>query len=345
MQRNVRSAITTLLPTTVRDDYRRTRKLVQVQQAFGSPCPIPGCTFLRRLRLTAFPKRTLLLYPTYPIDNYVIYKLCAVLGYKLVDQPGRRHDLAIHYFPTTYADAGTMRRLPAGRPVINGRLSDTSKTHVAVAFERHFGYPLRIDPTRHLGKAVVKSEENGVRDAAIVECPIPPESLRAGYSYQKAVDNRTPNGGYLDYRVAVHGRRLPLVYRKYHAPNRQFVRDYSHVELCGPEDVFNSDEIEAIVDFAERFDLDFGELDVLRDEADGRIYVVDVNNVPVGPRVGPQFGFTRPQAVRAVRILSVSFGRMVEDFIARRGAKPDGLRPGPPAAAPVKSGHPGRSAV
>lgn len=342
VQRNVRSAITSLLPAPVRDDYRRTRKLVQVQQAFGTPSRIPGDTFVRRLRLTAFPKRTLLLYPTYPIDNYVIYKLCAVLGYKLVDQPGRRHDLAIHYFPNTYADADAMRRLPVGRPVVNGRLSDTSKTHVAEAFERHFGYPLRIDPTRHVGKAVVKSEENGVRDASIVECPIGPESLREGYSYQKAIDNRTPNGGYLDYRVAVHGGRVPLVYHKYHAPDRQFGRDYSHVELCGPDDVFTPDEIEAIIGFAEGFGLDFGELDVLRDKADGRIYVVDVNNVPVGP----QLGFSRPQAVHAVQILAASFADMVEDFIARRVAEPDDTRPGlDPAAAPVKGGHQGRSAV
>jgi hypothetical protein len=32
--------------------------------------------------------------------------------------------------------------------------------------------------------------------------------------------------------------------------------------------------------------LDFGELDILRDNDDGRIYIVDVNNTPSGPRRG-----------------------------------------------------------
>jgi hypothetical protein len=36
---------------------------------------------------------------------------------------------------------------------------------------------------------------------------------------------------------------------------------------------------------ADRIGLDFGELDLLRDRADGRIYVVDVNPTVNGPTV------------------------------------------------------------
>lgn len=38
--------------------------------------------------------------------------------------------------------------------------------------------------------------------------------------------------------------------------------------------------------------LDYGELDILRNNLDGRIYVVDVNKTLWGP---PQFNFKRPE--------------------------------------------------
>ena len=35
--------------------------------------------------------------------------------------------------------------------------------------------------------------------------------------------------------------------------------------------------------FARALGIDYGELDILRDRDDGRIYIVDVNNTPFGP--------------------------------------------------------------
>ena len=47
--------------------------------------------------------------------------------------------------------------------------------------------------------------------------------------------------------------------------------------------MFSVEEEEAILDLAARIGLDYGEIDVLRD-ADGEIYVVDVNKTPWWPR-------------------------------------------------------------
>jgi hypothetical protein len=49
--------------------------------------------------------------------------------------------------------------------------------------------------------------------------------------------------------------------------------------------------------------LDFGELDVLRDRHDGRIYVVDVNRTPWGP---PRTLGTRG-ALRAIDLVAEAF--------------------------------------
>lgn len=47
--------------------------------------------------------------------------------------------------------------------------------------------------------------------------------------------------------------------------------------------VFSGIEKEKILAFTEKFGLDYGEVDVLRDNDDGRLYVIDVNNTPFGP--------------------------------------------------------------
>ena len=47
--------------------------------------------------------------------------------------------------------------------------------------------------------------------------------------------------------------------------------------------VFSADELAMIARFNARMGLDWGGLDILRDRADGRIYIVDVNKTDLGP--------------------------------------------------------------
>ena len=59
---------------------------------------------------------------------------------------------------------------------------------------------------------------------------------------------------------------------------------HPHTRIAEP-DAISVKESDAILDLAARIGLDYGEIDVLRD-ADGAIYVVDVNKTPFfGPTV------------------------------------------------------------
>ena len=49
-----------------------------------------------------------------------------------------------------------------------------------------------------------------------------------------------------------------------------------HRQVLKPDEV--PDEVERLLEFCGAIGLDYGELDVLLDNGDGRIYVVDVNN-------------------------------------------------------------------
>ena len=56
-----------------------------------------------------------------------------------------------------------------------------------------------------------------------------------------------------------------------------------------PQDVFTDAEIERLGAFSRAMGLDWGGLDVLRDRASGRLYVVDVNKTDMGPPIALPF--------------------------------------------------------
>ena len=74
-----------------------------------------------------------------------------------------------------------------------------------------------------------------------------------------------------------------LVYEKWR-PDQQW---FKGPELTIPKtaaDFFTDAETELLLRFADAIRLEYGELDVVRDAADGRIYVVDANRTPVRPK-------------------------------------------------------------
>ena len=67
--------------------------------------------------------------------------------------------------------------------------------------------------------------------------------------------------------------------------------------------MFSEDELAKISRFCHKMQLDFGGLDILRDNQDGRIYIVDVNKTDMGP----PFALPLKEKLRAVDILAKQF--------------------------------------
>ena len=168
--------------------------------------------------------------------------------------------------------------------VLNGRCRDISKSRVARVFEDVFGYPLSVDPTTYRGLMVEKSEHNGVHDGALVRGP---RAARPGFVYQRAVDTRNGRGEVVDLRCPTAFGEIAVVCAKRRPVGRRFDNYNSACDLHEPEDVFSDRERADIARFCRAMDLDWGGLDVLRDRADGRIYIVDVNKTDMPVLVLP----------------------------------------------------------
>ncbi len=208
-----------------------------------------------------------------------------------------------------YFDDVTTGRPPASRlPGLNFGCVDTSKSRVAAAFEAVFGYPLAVDPAVDGGLIVEKSQKNGVHDGRLVRSPTP---ARPGRAYQRFVDTADDAGVARDLRTVCVGRRPVLVWVKEKPAGARFSINNRRAVLREPDEVFSPAELADIGRLCEAMRLDWGGLDILRERADGRLYVVDVNKTDLGPVIALSW----PDKIRSMRRL----GAALESLVARMG--------------------------
>lgn len=157
---------------------------------------------------------------------------------------------------------------------------DIAKSRVAALFAEAAGYPLAIDPARFDGPAVEKGEANGAHDGRIVHCPL---IARAGRVYQRLIDTIGDDGIHREYRTHVVGGRVVAVWEKRRAAAERFLPPNLSARRIAIDAVFSVDERALIARFTVAMGLDWAGLDVLRDRADGRIYIIDANKTDAGP--------------------------------------------------------------
>ncbi len=263
-----------------RRDYLITKRLVETNYQYNNQKKSAINHALDSLRLLSAPGKTIAFYPEVPGLSAVIFDLCAFLNYKVVQGPHLDADCEMLFNDSTFSNLGDFAdafKNPAN--VINGQCDDISKVNVQHCFQKAFGYPLGVDPATYHGPILKKSNKNYTHDGEIIHGPVKPSELDQQYVYQKAIDNRTDDGYFLDLRVPVCGGKIPLVYKKYRSPENRFT-DVSHAEIAEPDKMFTPTELNQILTFVDLLNMDFGELDVLRDNNDERIYIVDANKTP-----------------------------------------------------------------
>lgn len=289
--------------------YQTLATLAETRRSYG---PTGGRVraWAHVLRQVVAPRKRVLCYPSRPGPHAVLYKLCAVAGYWITSDPKAPCDAVFAWDDATRSEISPFENADAA---INRHCTDISKRHVAQTFAAVFGYGLEVDPTTYSGAVVKKSDENGTHDGEVISCPIPAAAIAPGFVYQKAIDNRRDSGsGFYEYRVPIFGQTIPVVYIKYRPEDAPF-KEFDGAEVVAPDAVLSADEQTRLLQLTTALRMDYGELDVLRDRADGRVYVVDANKTPSGPRRG----FRPEQRVQALRMLRPAFEALLAESAHR----------------------------
>jgi hypothetical protein len=251
-------------------------------------------------RMLLFPRKRVLCTRFDIRRGMVLSKLFAVNGYRPVFEANRRHHFSVRV-PT-----------PDNCPVFNGRHVDNQKTRVAAAWAVAAQYELAVDPTIYEGEMVEKSDNNATHDGRVVRGPVSPDEIAVGKVYQRLIDN-SDDEEVVDLRVPLYRGRVPFVYIKRRPLNDRFSNTNTSVEIRETAEIFSNDELQALARFAWEAGLDFGEADVLRDKATGRIYVVDSTNGPAGPPNGLPPEQARQALMRLAKSIDEAVKAAIED--------------------------------
>lgn len=222
------------------------------------------------------------------------WKIFRLLGVREV-AAGEDADLAYYHQDET--------RVPGAPDALNGRCTDIGKAHVAATWEAVAGYPLAVDPLQWAGPMMSKSDANATHDGRLEEGPL--RDLVPGRVYQRLIDNRVDDREIMDLRPCVVGDEIAFCYLRYRPIASRFPNENNRVVRVAAATVLSGDEIALVLRFARAIGLDVGEIDVLRDRADGRIYGVDVSKTPHSP--GDYF--LNASGFGAMRLAAAAFRR------------------------------------
>ncbi len=274
-----------------------------VWSAFVLYAYIVGVCAYKRVLKKDIPM-TVCFFPKQPAPWYTFWSVSQFLGLKITHDV-EDADIVCLFEDRTYSNIGSQLPDTVTPKRINGRCNNISKRKVAETFRSVFGYDLDVDPTVYHGKAVVKSDLNGKHDGQVIQCPAKPADIMPGRVYQKLINNSKDGITVQDIRLTFVGGEIPCVYLKHRDIQNRFANENIKVEFKDPRDVLSDEEIRNIKRMAHLMGLDFGGIDALRNETDGRIYIVDVNKTCMSPPIALPFN----DKIEAVRRLSRVFRR------------------------------------
>jgi hypothetical protein len=250
-------------------------------------------------RITGHKRPTIAFYPHKPRPWYFVWPVMHVSGAKLIADVSQA-DIVMQFEDQTFTDNKPPEVKPGAR-LVNFNCNDISKSRVAEAFEKVFGHNLAVDPLTFEGRMVEKSEMNGAHDGRILEGPL--DTPLEGHSYQRLVDNEIEGGVVEDLRCCIVGGKPRISFRKRRPLDKRFGNDNAEVILDDVKNCYSTEEIELITQFASEIGLEWGGMDVLRDKATGKIFIVDANKTDMGPPVALPLG----SKLRATRRMAKAF--------------------------------------
>lgn len=206
----------------------------------------------------------ILFYPEVPEPQTAIYQLCEYLDYQISNNQTEHFDVAIKCFDATFFSISLLEVLHEIRSeIINVRCLDLSRETVGEKFAEIFNYPFNLDPSKYTGKIIKRSNILGFDSPEILTAPCKIKAPNQDFVYQKFIE---ANGTY--FHTVICGDRLPIVI--------QITENMA--ELKSTEKVFTSTEIKKIILVAKQLGIEFGAVEILRDQTNQKIYIVNAED-------------------------------------------------------------------
>lgn len=229
-----------------------------------------------------FNNQSILVFPHYPSRGSTIYKIGKILNYNITNKPNKNIRTAVYWEYLTFREEFRyLENKTSELKVINLQSRDISKQFIDQVHQDVFNYATIVNPTTYKGKIVKKNDINAAHDGQIIQGPI--TNIEKGYIYQILIDNSHSEKLVMDIRVPVVGKILDFAYIKLRDVSERFKNTTIDTTVKQIQDILSHSEIQLLNEYCKKLKLEYGELDVLRNKDDGKIYVVDVNNTPQGP--------------------------------------------------------------
>lgn len=168
---------------------------------------------------------------------------------------------------------------------INFLLKDTSKEFVATSMENHFGYTFKINPKTFNGYCIAKHNGNGTKSCFFLKCPINADEVFHDHCYQKIINYscKSDPSTLFELRVPIFKNIIPFVFFKTRNKGLRFTSKNKSMDILPATAHLSEQECQSIIMYAQKIGLEYGEIDILRSDEDGKIYIIDVNNTPWWP--------------------------------------------------------------
>ena len=168
---------------------------------------------------------------------------------------------------------------------LNLFLIDTSKDFVAKSMQNYFGYTFKIDPKKYDGYCVAKHNGNGTKSCFFLKCPIDADEVFHDHCYQKIINfsSKTDPNTLYEIRIPIFKNIIPFTFFKKRNRGLRFTSKNRSMEITPAISHLSAPECQQILSYCRRVGLEYGEIDILRDDKDGKIYIIDINNTPWWP--------------------------------------------------------------
>ena len=168
---------------------------------------------------------------------------------------------------------------------LNFFLVNTSKEFVARSMEEHFGYTFKINPRTFNGYCIAKHNGNGTKSCFFLKCPIHADEVFHDHCYQKIINytSKSDSSTLYEIRVPIFKNIIPFTFFKTRNKGLRFTSKNRSMDIVPATAHLSEQECQDIIMYCRRIGLEYGEIDILRSDEDGKIYIIDVNNTPWWP--------------------------------------------------------------